>query len=186
MSGHNSKHVLPTSDCQINNNTTTVFHSIDRPSQQQGHQITYLLYDHRSSNAATTTTTTTTTRNIQRRIQCQETTRNMFSNGPNQQQRKITIMKTKVKHRHHSASILTAVFPFNVQLVKTAEPPSTYTAPPCQKTNSIKCIQRRIQCQETTRNMFSNGPNQQQHHHGVPQHRPTVSTTGTPNHSHPV
>ena len=58
------------------------------------------------------------------------------------QQRKRTTMKTTMEHRYHSASILTAVLPLNVQLVKIAEPVLTYTAPPCQKTNSNKCSER--------------------------------------------
>ena len=34
---------------------------------------------------------------------------------------------------------LTAVFPLNVQLVKVAEPPLTYTAPPCLMPKNKEC-----------------------------------------------
>ena len=97
------------------------------------------------------------------------------------QQRKRRIMKTTMEHRHHSASILTAVLPLNVQVVKIAEPPLTYTAPPCQKTNSNKCIERSTMSGHNSKHVLTtatansttplprcftsiNGPSQQQVH----------------------
>ena len=80
-------------------------------------------------------------------------------------------MTTTMEHRHHSASILTAVLPLNVQLVKIAEPSSpTYTAPPCQKTNSNKCSERSTMSGHNSKHFSPKQwpTQQQQHHRGVP------------------